>query len=70
MITPDIIPLPAMFATTFLITTPLFIADSHLEMHYIPADAEVGGTPLHILYTSGSAVDSASPLLNTGSPLL
>ena len=51
MIKPDIIPLPAMFATTFLITTLLFIADSHLEMHYIPADAEVGGALRYTSYT-------------------
>jgi hypothetical protein len=61
MIKPDIIPLPPWLPQPFLIATLLFIADSHLEMHYIPADAEVGRIPLHILYRSSSAVDWVSP---------
>lgn len=39
-----------MLLHPLLIAMPLFTANSHLEMQYIPADAEVVHIPLHILY--------------------
>jgi hypothetical protein len=48
MIKPDIIlSLPCCYKLSD--ATLLFTADSHLEMQYIPAHAEVGRIPLHIL---------------------